>query len=129
MLRRIGDTFNLTLMLVNLGFAQLGVADHEAARAAFDEALFRARSIHSRDHVVYAMIGLTALAAAEGADAWAAELAGAADALATSADTVLQAIERELYDRTVRDLRTRLGDDLFARAWARGTSRELEAVA
>ncbi len=126
--RRIGDTFNLTLMLINLGFAQLGVAEHAAAHASFDEALAHAREIDSKEQAVYAVVGLAALAASEGADEGAAELAGVADTLATFASTILQAAERELFNRTIADVRSRLGDELFAQAWARGTNRELEAV-
>jgi predicted ATPase/DNA-binding SARP family transcriptional activator len=127
--REVGDTFNLALMLVNLGLAQLGVAEHAAAHASLVEAILLARKIHSDHQIVYAMVGLTALAAAEGADARAAELAGAADALATAASTRLNAADRELNERTIASVRTRLGDDLFAQAWARGTSSELETVA
>ena len=73
-----------------------------------------------REHEVAAAV------AAQGNHTWAAHLWGAAEALREAIGTLLPPVERVPYDRAVEALRTRLGEQAFAAAWAEGRTLSLE---
>src|SRR6266566_418266 len=73
-----------------------------------------------REHEVAAAV------AAQGNHTWAAHLWGAAEALREAIGTLLPPVERVPYDRAVEALRTQLGEQAFAAAWAEGRTLSLE---
>jgi non-specific serine/threonine protein kinase len=101
-----------------------------------DEAIEWARQslglIHElkdRFALVYALIPLAAAVALKGDDAWAARILGIRDAVADRIGATL--VDRSVHDvraQVERDVRARLGDDRWARAYAAGRVTSIETL-
>ena len=71
---------------------------------------------------------MASVVAAQGEDAWAVRLWGAAEFLRESCGIPLMPVERADYEPAVAAVRTHLGTKAFAAAWAEGRSMTLEQV-
>jgi predicted ATPase/DNA-binding XRE family transcriptional regulator len=127
-LRHAGPWF---LALVSFRRATLAVHHRQPdeAIALVHESLTLFRQLHDRFAIVYALVPLAAAAALKGDDAWAARILGAGDAItertgATVVDQWVRAI-RELAEREVR---TRLGQDRWALAYAAGRGLSIDSL-
>jgi hypothetical protein len=79
--------------------------------------------------LVYALIPLAAAVALKGDDAWAARILGIRDAVADRIGATL--VDRSVHDvraQVERDVRARLGDDRWARAYAAGRVTSIETL-
>jgi predicted ATPase len=119
------------LALVSYRRALLAVqrGNPDEAIALVRESLTLFRQLHDKFAIVYLMVPLAAAAVLKGDDLWAARILGARDAVtertgATIADKWVHA----LGDRAERDVRARLGPDLWARAHAAGRTTSIDAL-
>jgi hypothetical protein len=71
---------------------------------------------------------LAAAIAAQGNQAWAAHLWGAAEVLREAIGAPLPSVERAHYHRAVAAARIQFGEQNFATAWAQGRIMTLEQV-
>jgi hypothetical protein len=76
--------------------------------------------------VLLALEGAAGVAGAHGQPERAARLFGATDAVRTALGVPVRPVDRPRYDRDVSAVRTALGPDAFAAAWAAGRALPLE---
>jgi DNA-binding CsgD family transcriptional regulator len=90
------------------------------------QALSIARGIESRIGIIDALECLGGLARLAEEQLKAVRLLGAAGALRQAISYQRFLLHQARYDATVAELRTALGDEAFARAWAEGTALSLD---
>jgi predicted ATPase/DNA-binding SARP family transcriptional activator len=128
--RELGDKRGIAISLSNLAYAALYQGRHPEALAPLQEGLVLAQELGDRDGIAYRLEGLAVVAASADKAERAARLLGGADAVFEAIGADLDPAERDLHERTVADLRVRLGEETFAAAWAEGRAMSLgEAVA
>jgi hypothetical protein len=94
--------------------------DDGRAAARLSEGLRLSHAIGAADLVAWSLESLAGLAAARGQARRAARLGGAAAALRQEKGAPLPPAERSTHERAVHTVRTALGDEAFATAWAEG---------
>jgi predicted ATPase/DNA-binding SARP family transcriptional activator len=128
--RKLGDTRGMAISLNNLAYAALYEGRFREALAPLQESLTLAHELGDRDGIAYRLEGLSVVAAAQGDASRAARLLGGADVLFEGIEADLDPAERDLHERTLTEVRDRLGEEAFASAWAEGRAMGLsEAVA
>ena len=125
--RELGDELREVVSLFNLALALLHSGDVAVATERFVTAAQIAAPLGYRDGVAWALEGLAASIVDADAVA-AARVAGAAEALRDETGSVLESAELALHQRTVADLRARLGPRAFDEEWARGRALDLAAA-
>src|SRR6266700_2223679 len=108
--------------------AQVAAAqgDHAGSPALYEQGVVVVRKSGDKWTILFGLEGLAAAVAAQGNHTWAAYLWGAAEALREAIGAPLPLVERAPYDRAVEALRTQLGEQAFAAAWAEGRTLSLE---
>jgi predicted ATPase/DNA-binding XRE family transcriptional regulator len=93
------------------------------------ESLTNIRELQDKFSFGYALVPLAAAAALKGDDAWAARILGARDAVTerTGAAIVGKPVH-DLREQAEREVRTRLGPDRWARAYAAGRTTTIDAL-
>jgi tetratricopeptide (TPR) repeat protein len=101
----------------------------DEAIAVVRESLTHIRELHDTFAFVYALGPLAAAAALKGDDTWAARILGARDAVTerTGVMVVDKSLD-DLQELAEREVRTRLGPDRWARAYATGRVSSIEAL-
>ena len=128
--RQLGDKRGMAISLNNLAYAALYEGRFREALAPLQESLMLAQELGDRDGIAYRLEGLAVVAASQGETERAARMLGGADALLEVIDADLDPAERDLHERTLGDVRARLGEEAFGAAWAEGRAMSLrEAVA
>jgi predicted ATPase/class 3 adenylate cyclase len=129
--REVGDKPGIASSpLGSLGSVARDQGDDAAARVLFTESLALHRELGHRLGIVKDLEGLAALAVAQAQPERAARLLGAAEALREVIGAPLPPADRAGHDRSVPAVRTALGEQAFATAWAEGRAMSLdEAVA
>jgi ATP/maltotriose-dependent transcriptional regulator MalT len=94
--------------------------DAARSQALYEQGVEVARESGDKRTIPSGLEGLAAAVAAQGNHAWAAHLWGAAEALREAIGTPLPPVEHVSYHRAVEALRTQLGEQAFATAWAQG---------
>jgi tetratricopeptide (TPR) repeat protein len=128
----LGARRGLSLVLSNIGFAALLDDRHQDALAQFRRGFALACELQYAEALIYCLGGVAAALAATGEAETPATLLGAADAAAEKSSFVLEPIEREIHDRTSKELQDALGEDAFGRIHAAGaqlTPAEAAALA
>ncbi|MFI0355190.1 AfsR/SARP family transcriptional regulator [Actinomadura sp. 9N407] len=120
-LRRIGGRSGISFILAQLGFVAAERGDAAGALALHREALDAARSTGDPRAVALAVEGIAGARALAGHHAHAARLLGTAAALRAAAGAPLPPAERGDVDRIASSARAALGEEDFARAFARGS--------
>jgi predicted ATPase/DNA-binding XRE family transcriptional regulator len=93
------------------------------------ESLVLIRELKDKFAFVYALVPLAAAAALKGGDAWAARILGMRDAVAERTGAML--LDRSVQNlraQAERDVRARLGDDRWARAYAAGRVTSIDSL-
>jgi len=124
--REFGDKFNLAIGLNNLGNVALMQGDHAEARARHAEALVLRRELGDKWGIAICLIGLGGAAALAGDPEKGTRVLGAADALLSEIGVTLESDDRIPYEHGVSYARTRLGEEVFASAWAEGQGMSME---
>jgi len=104
----------------NLGLVAFDRGDGVGAKALLDDMIVRARQIGSRRDVIDGIDGIAAVAERWGQPEPATRLFGAAEAMREATGATVPPYLRAGYDTTIARLRTKLGEDRFATAWATG---------
>ena len=110
----------------NLGYVALAAGDSSGAWARFTGALSQFRRLGGQAGLAECLIGLGAVAAAEGRAAEAARLFGAGEAALAALGTQLWPSNRPDYERWYARARSSLAAPAFARARAEGRRWPLE---
>jgi predicted ATPase/DNA-binding NarL/FixJ family response regulator len=121
--REIGDRLIGSIALYNLALEESRESgDHERAAGLYAEALGLAVEMGDRANAAYCLEGLAGLISARDEPSRATMLLGASEALLEAVGTprYVQAQAQVLHERAVESLRSRLGEQAFAAAWAEG---------
>jgi hypothetical protein len=112
--------------LGNLGLAALLDRRPAEALRLFGQALDIDEELASPEGLIYDLAGIAAALSETDEAADAALLLGAADTAAQATAIELEPLEAEIHTQVVKGLRTRLGAEQFAQAYARGQALSLE---
>ncbi len=127
-LRHAGPWF-LTLALYLRAILAVRRGNPDEAIALVRESLTRIRELHDKFAFVYALVPLAAAAVLKGDDAWAARILGARDAVTErTGATVVDKSVHDLREQTEREVRARLGQDRWARAYAAGRVTSIDSL-
>ncbi len=108
----------MNAMLARISIAQ---GDYAAARTLLEESLVIAGEIGDKTEIpTLGLEGMAILATATGQRAWAVRLWGAAEKLREVVSFPMIPVERVPYQRSITDLRTFFGEQVFASLWAEG---------
>ena len=124
--REVGDKNGIAWSLEALGVVLALQGDYERAQPLFEESLTLSREMGLKFKTAYILEGLAPVAVAEGQPEQAARLFGAAQSLRETIGSSLSPAEREEYDQGVAAVRTGLGEDEFAKAWAEGRKMSMD---
>jgi ATP/maltotriose-dependent transcriptional regulator MalT len=113
-------------VLIVLGRVAECLGDHAKARARYEECLSVAHEVGPSDLLPPYLEGWADLVATQGEQAGAARLWGLAETLREAMGAPISPVERASYERSVQALRTQLGEQAFATAWAQGRTMTLE---
>lgn len=120
--REIGDKRGMARGLIGLGEVALGQGDCSTARAAYEESIALFRELGDRWFLAVALDGLAGAISAAGRPAGATRLLGTAESLFESIGAPLPPHCTPAHERTLAAIRTRLGKEDLAAAWAEGRS-------
>ena len=112
--RKNHNRSTLAAALVNLAASALALDDTNEAASAAREGLELIGDLGTTLHAMCALQHLGTVAARTGEFARAARLCGASDALYRDVRFEREPIERRLYDRTIAEIRSSIGDAAFA---------------
>jgi predicted ATPase/transcriptional regulator with XRE-family HTH domain len=126
--RDAGPWFQSRALLVNAILA-VGRGNADDAIALVRESLTRIRDLHDKYALIHALVPLAAAAALKGEDAWAARIMGTGDAVAEhTGATVFIKPAHALRGQAEREVRSRLGPDRWAQAYAAGRTSSIDAL-
>jgi ATP/maltotriose-dependent transcriptional regulator MalT len=108
------------LSLYALAQVAEALGDHAGSQALYEQGVVVVRKSGDKWTILFGLEGLAAAVAAQGNHTWAAHLWGAAEALREAIGAPLPLVERAPYHRAVEALRSQLGEQAFAAAWAQG---------
>jgi predicted ATPase/class 3 adenylate cyclase len=111
---------------VNLGWVLRQESDPDGAQARFEEGLRISRRNGERSGIAYASLGLACVAADLGDPQRAAELHGVAQAFLQRTGEQWQDPEARYRDDSLHQVRTSLGEEQAARAYAKGMTLGLD---
>ena len=121
--RRIGDRTTAYITLYSLASLALSRRDHNDAATLFEEGITVSEQVGDRANVAYCLRGLATVAGARDQPERWALLAGAAERLLEAAGfPVYNYYEPDpyLYERTMEEMRVRLGEEAFEAACTEG---------
>jgi DNA-binding CsgD family transcriptional regulator len=116
--RELGDKNRTARALAHLGEIRRRQGDLTQARAVCTEGVLLPGEAGHRHAMGWNLIGLAKVAADEGQSEQAARLFGAAEPCLLP--DAMDPLERADYERAVAEVRARLGEEVFAAAWAEG---------
>jgi len=124
MRQRHGTTLAL-LAMARLSAVQ---GDTDVAGDFYQKSIALSRETSNILHTASALEGLADLAVIQGKCTWAARLWGAAEAMRDALSAPAPPVEYVYHERAMVAARNQLGEQLFAKAWARGREESLESV-
>ncbi len=116
----------ITNPLYHLGLVVLAQGDDERARALLRESLEHRRAQGDALGIAESLEGLASVARFRRQNERAARLFGAAEALRQAVAVPRWPVDRPRYERDIENVRTLLGEEAFAAAWAGGHSMTME---
>jgi predicted ATPase/transcriptional regulator with XRE-family HTH domain len=122
----IGDRMGRRQDLVELAGALQALGQHDRALALYRESLSEYQAGGNPRSAAYALEGIALIHAVQGQPEPAARLVGAAAALRAAIGAPLMEPDRRRYDPALAAVRTVLGEEAFAAAWAAGQTLSLE---
>jgi predicted ATPase/transcriptional regulator with XRE-family HTH domain/Tfp pilus assembly protein PilF len=124
--RALGDRWGVAASLCTLGEIACRRGEHAGAQALLAESLALSRELGARHVLALALEVLVWVAAARGRPQHAAELGGAVEALREALGVPLTPHQRAGHDEAMEAVRTALGTEEFATAWAAGAAVSAE---
>ena len=126
--QELGDKFGIANELSCLGSIAQDQGDHGPARRWYRESLSVRRALMDKQGVAESFEAMGVLAVAEGQPVRAARLLSAAHYLREVIGTPMGPMHRTAHERVVAEVRTALGEEVFAAAWTEGRALPLEAA-
>lgn len=124
--RGLGAVPGLASVLNSLGMVALSEGDVRRAEALLCESLIKYRDVGDKWHIALCLDRLARVAAAQGDWRRAAQLLGAEEALRETIGAPLPPSEHDGREETLQRAHERLGEELFAAAWADGYAMKLD---
>jgi predicted ATPase len=124
--RPLGDKEMIGYLLNNLAETVLEQNDPDHARSLQAEGLAIAKEVGDKELIAMSLEAFAKVASATGQPAQAAKLFGAAEAMREGTNVPIQTASRKDYDGNVAAVRSALGEDAFAAAWATGRAMTLD---
>jgi tetratricopeptide (TPR) repeat protein len=121
-----GDPYAIAYSLHKLGRVAQHQGQWTAAAAYFSQSLAISQQQENKLGIAECLEGLAAVASGQGHPERAARLFGAAAALREARSLPIPPVERADLDRGIAAVRSNLGEEAFAAAWARGQAMPLE---
>jgi hypothetical protein len=122
----VGDQGGEAEALLGLASAATMRGDFAAARDLYQESFLILQRIQYKELIPFCLEGLAAMAAEQSELVWAAHLWGAAEALRDAIGTPIPPVYQLGYERAVAKADAQVGNEVFARAWAKGRTMTLE---
>lgn len=126
--REIGINWLIAWHLSILARVEAQLGNYDKARQHYEELLPLFREVDDKDLTAVILEGLAGIVIAQGEDAWAARLLGAAKSQRQSSGIPLSPTEHLVYESAGAAARTHLGEQAFNAAWAEGSAMTLEHV-
>jgi hypothetical protein len=126
MFQECGDKSAIAWSLSDLGRAVGDQGDLAAARQLLEESLAIFRTQGKKGGIGRVLERLAAVAVAQAEPERAARLFGSAEGLREAMGAPLPPAERAEHERSVAAVRTSLGEETFATAWAAGRAMPME---
>jgi predicted ATPase/DNA-binding SARP family transcriptional activator/DNA-binding CsgD family transcriptional regulator len=127
-LRELGDKVGLARSIENLAAVVIARGDYDQARSLYAESLQLFSEAGDKVSVAACLEGLALVAGRQGALTRAALLSASAASLRAASNAPLPPSNLADYAGTVSAARAELGEEAFAKAWARGEEMTLEQV-
>src|SRR6266487_2343031 len=109
-----------------IGKTEATLGDYAFARTFYEDSLAMAQEIGDKELIASGLEGLASVVAMQGEPAWATRLWGTAEALREAIGAPLQPVEQADYDHAVTEVRSDLGEEIFALTWAEGRTMKAE---
>ena len=126
--REVGDRRGLAVGIYGLGWINLSQTDYAAAHALYKESLRMLRELDNQWFIILCVEGLAASVALQGQLAWAARLWGTAKNMRETIGLPMPPLMQTVYEQTVNTVRSGMGEEAFAAAWAEGEAMTLDQV-
>jgi non-specific serine/threonine protein kinase len=118
--QELGDTWSVSVAMINLGRVALRNGDVAEAGKLFSDGLRLAKERGDKRAAAECLQGLGAVVSLQQEAAQAAHLFAAGEALLESIDATPTAVETEISEQFVPQLRASLGEERFAAEWSSG---------
>jgi len=128
LLKEVGDRGRIAEVLSGLGSISFSQGEYAAARALMEESLEICRELDLKWNIHVCLEGLAAVVAAQGEPVRAVWFMSAAQALREAIGTPLPSLLQAMHEFTIASVRTQLGEQAFAAAWAQGCTMTPEQV-
>jgi predicted ATPase/DNA-binding XRE family transcriptional regulator len=115
-------TWGIANILTLLGHVARGQQDYERAKVRYRESLALYHRLGNATYTAWCLEGIAAVACAEGRNARATRLCGAAAALRSTAQTPLPQTEQDDIDKVVMTARAELDERTFTEQWKIGST-------
>jgi ATP/maltotriose-dependent transcriptional regulator MalT len=127
--QELGPPWDIAVGISDLAWLSLVQGDYATARRSYEACLQQASALGDRELLASCLEGLATAVLAQAGEAgpssescWAAQLWGAAASLREAIGAPLPPVYRPAYEQALAAAQRRLGDQLFAIAWAQGRS-------
>jgi predicted ATPase/DNA-binding CsgD family transcriptional regulator len=124
--QELDEKYNTATLLSALGDIKRSIGDITQAVAYYTESLLLAQELGIKISIGFNIVGLAAIAVAEGQFERATLLFGAAEPLNPYIE--MNPDMRAYYEQAMKDVRTQLGEQAFLTAWKQGQTMKLEQV-
>ena len=118
--RRSREKWSIAVALGSLGWAALLQGNFKEMRRSLGESLEVRMETGDRGGIAWCLEKLAEAGSLQSRFRPAAIIFGAASALRASVGSAMDAADRPAYERTISGIRTKLGEEGFAAAWAEG---------
>lgn len=126
--RQIDDRGGTAAALQNLATVALHQKDYNSAAERYQQALVLFNELKHRLGIVVCLEGMAGVARGQNHLEQAAQLLAAAAALRATIGAPLPPVDQPYHERLLSAVRTALGEDAFAAAWAEGKAMPLETA-
>jgi predicted ATPase/DNA-binding CsgD family transcriptional regulator len=126
--KEIGEEWGISWVLAIVAKVKACQGNDRASIALYEESLALARKINSKLNIAVCLEGMASVLAKQGEFVRATLLWGAAEALREAIAAPIWPVERDAYERSVTEARSRLGEWIFAATWSQGRTRPLEQI-
>lgn len=126
--RIIEDQFSTRMILHNLGYIAFEQADYPIAQSMYRESLKISVEIDDKRGLAHSLLGIAGVAARQGQYERAGQFLAAAETLRQEIHQAWEKVQHQIFDETLHQLKTSLGEEPFAKIWAAGQQMSLDEL-